>query len=188
LQIWGLHIADVLIVFAYFVGMLLIGKYLAKTIKGQTDFYLAGRKLGKTLQFFLNFGAMTDAGGAMIASSEVYRQGVGGAWLAFQSVFYTPFFWFAKVWWRRARVVTLGDLFSDRFNSKAFGALYAVYAVFLSMLVIGFVNLTAYKTMAAMLVKSPAKYTAEEKQMVADYNTYQQLNSQYSQGRLSAAE
>jgi len=188
MYIWGFHIADILIVIAYLIAMVLIGKFLAKTIKGQLDFYLAGRKLGKVLQFFLNFGAMTDAIGAPTVASEVYRQGLGGSWLMLQYVFNTPFFWFVKVWWRRARVVTLGDFLSQRFNSKSCGTLFAIYAIIFYMVIIGFGNVTCYAIVRAMVVKPAEKYSAEEKQMVADFDEYQQLRAQYESGTLQEAK
>ena len=175
MYIWGLHLIDVLLLVVYMVAMLLIGKFLSKTVTGQTEFYLAGRKLGKLLQFFLNFGAATDATSATSLTSEVYRQGVGGAWLVLQYVFLTPFYWFSSVWLRRARVLTLGDLFEERLDSKACGMLYGFYALLFSVFIIGFSNLAAYKTVAVLFVKAPGEYSAKEQKMIADFHEYRQL-------------
>lgn len=80
MQILGLHWVDILIVVAYLLGMLYIGQHLAKKVSDETDFYLAGRKLGKWYQFFLMFGGATDANGAVTVAAEVFRQGVSGIW------------------------------------------------------------------------------------------------------------
>lgn len=183
---WGLHLADIAMLVVFFAGMLWIGKRTARTIKGTADYYLAGRKLGKTLQFFLNFGSMTDSIGAPITASEVYRQGLGGAWMMFQYVFITPFLWFAKVWWRRARVVTLGDLLTARFDCRACGGLFAVYAILFYTVIIGFGNVTTYKVMRALLVKPPEQHTIAERQRLADYREFATLKALHGQGRLPA--
>lgn len=186
--IFGLHILDLLVVLLYLAGVIWIGKLVAKGVKGQDDFYLAGRKLGKLLQFFLHFGAMTDASGAPNVTSEIYRRGASGAWLTLQYIFITPFFWFSKVWWRRARVVTLSDMLNERFEGRSVGFLYAVYAVLLSVFIIGFGNVAAYKTMAAILIKPETAYTAQEKSQVEMFHQYQTLKEKQTQADLTEQE
>ena len=188
MRIFGLHILDFVIIIIYLAAMLAIGKRLARSVKGQNDFYLAGRKLGKVLQFFLHFGAMTDASGAPNVSSEIYRRGMSGAWLNLQYLFITPFFWFSKVWWRRSRVVTLSDMFNERFGGKSCGTLYAVYAILLSIMCIGFGNLAAYKTMAALIVKPESAYTQSEAETVAAFSRYNELHEKQQQEDLPEAE
>ena len=184
----GLHIIDVLVVVAYLFGMIVIGKYVAKGIRSQGDFYLAGRRLGRILQFFLHFGAMTDASGAPNVASEINRRGASGAWLTLQYVFITPFFWFSKVWWRRARVVTLGDMLDERFQGQTVGFLYAVYAVLLSIFIIGFGNVAAYKTMAAIVLKPETTYSSHEQQQVELFERYQSLKEKQAIAPLSLEE
>ena len=46
------------------------------------DVFLAGRKLGKLYQFFLNFGNATEPQGAVSTASFVYQQGAPGSWLS----------------------------------------------------------------------------------------------------------
>lgn len=187
MQFFGLHILDYLVLLGYLVAMVIIGKKVAKTIKNQDDFYLAGRKLGKALQFFLHFGSMTDASAAPGVASEVYRRGLSGSWLALQSLFITPFFWFSKVWWRRARVITLSDFLNERFGGKSCGFLYAVYAILLSIMCIGFGNLAAYKIMSALVVKPEAVWSAEERRQVEAFYEYGRLQQQYDSGTLDPA-
>jgi len=90
----GLHLADWLVILSYFGGMAWIGRSTASSVHGQSDFFLAGRKLGGIFQFFLNFGNMTEATGAVKTSSLVFSQGVGGVWLSLQTLFMTPYYWF----------------------------------------------------------------------------------------------
>jgi len=184
-RIWGLHPVDVFILGAYLVGMLYIGHRLSRTVKRQSDFYLAGRKLGKLFQFFLNFGKMTDGNGAVSTASVVFRQGIGGVWIALQTLFMTPYYWFMNAWFRRVRLVTVADLFEDRFGGKLLAAMYAAFYLGVAVMSIGLGYQVSAKTMEAMMVKPQADYTAQEQRMVDDYKEYKELKSQYEHGTLA---
>jgi solute:Na+ symporter, SSS family len=184
MNIWGLNIIDALIVVVYLLGMLYIGKLLSKSVKGQDDFYLAGRKLGKLYQFFLNFGNMTDANGAASVASVVYRQGVGGVWIAMQTLFMTPYYWFMNVWFRRVRLITVGDLFEDRFGGKGLAGAFAMFNVICAVTLIGFGYLVSFKTMEAMMVKPAELYSAAEAAMIEDYHEYVRLDDAYKNGSI----
>jgi len=136
-----LNVIDLAIVLLFLVAILVIGFVSSHSVKKESDFYLGGRKLGRTLQFFLQFGNSTDSTGAPTIATGVYRSGVGGAWLSgFQTLFITPFFWFTQCWYRRARVTTVADLFVDRFDSKSLATCYAAYNIFIALLTIGVGN------------------------------------------------
>src|SRR5437867_3003870 len=151
-QIWGLQPIDVAIVAGFLIAILAIGLRVSRSVKKETDFYLGGRKLGRALQFFLNFGNSTDSTGAVSISREVFRQGAGGMWIGFQTLFITPFFWFTQPWFRRARLVTMADLFVDRFDSKCLATAYAAFNIFIALFTMGMGNVAAYKATAAMVV------------------------------------
>jgi solute:Na+ symporter, SSS family len=74
----GLHWLDVLVVLTFLGIVLWLGVRASRVTKTTEDFYVAGRRLGKTVQFFLNFGTSTNADQAIVISREVYRQGIGG--------------------------------------------------------------------------------------------------------------
>ncbi|MFI4912889.1 MAG: sodium:solute symporter [Sedimentisphaeraceae bacterium JB056] len=188
MTILGLHIIDVLIIVFYMFGMLYIGQRLSKQVSGETDFYLAGRKLGKLYQFFLMFGGATDANGAATVAAEVFRQGVSGVWIGLQMMFATPFYWFYNVWFRRVRLISMADLFEDRFNNKKLAAIFAVYAILLASTMVGFGYLAAGKTMQAMLIKSPEKYTATESQMIAEFSEYNSIKEKITSDSATEAE
>lgn len=188
MRILGLHPVDALIVAGYLVGMLWIGLRLQKKMKTESDFFLSGRGLGKFYQFFLTFGNSTDANGAASVSTTVFTNGVGGVWMGLQTLFLTPFYWFTGVWFRRCRLITMGDLFVDRFNSKKLAGLYASVNVFFAVLLIGVGYLGTYKVMSPMLVKPESAWTAEERQMVDDFNEYKELNALYTSAQLPAGQ
>lgn len=188
LAVWGLHPADVAILAVCLGAVLAIGVRVSRSVQKESDFYLGGRRLGRILQFFLHFGNMTDATGAVGLSSSVFRQGVAGMWISFQTLFITPFFWFMHPWFRRTRLVTMADLFVDRFDSKALATSYAVFNVFIALFGLAMGNVISFKVTSAMVVKPEAEYTVAEKRQVEDYREYQGLKTRMQATPLSPAE
>ena len=182
MHLLGLHWIDALVILAYIIGVLAIGKILSHGVKNEKDFFLGGRSLGKWFQFFLSFGSMADPGQATTTSSSVYRQGAGGAWLALITLFLTPYYWFSYVWFRRVRLTTTADLFEDRFGKRFLGSLYAVTTILIIIVSIAAGNVVALKTLQPLMVKEPAVYSVAEKQMVSDYHEFVTLRKD----RLSA--
>ncbi|MBI5693526.1 MAG: sodium:solute symporter family protein [Verrucomicrobia bacterium] len=189
MKILGLHLVDVAVLLTYVVAVLWIGKAFSHGVKNDKDFFLGGRSLGRWLQFFLSFGNMTDPSQATTTASSVYRQGAGGAWLALITLFLTPYYWFMNVWFRRARLTTMADLFEARFGSRFLATLYAVTMLMIAIIgVIAGGNVMALKTLQPLMVKEPAAYTVEERQMVADYHEFAELRKQRQTGALPAAK
>ena len=146
----GVHWADFAVVFVYFAVVIVVGMRAAAA-RTEEGFVLAGRKLGKSLQFFLNFGNACDANGAVTTASVVYQQGVSGIWISFQTIFMNPYYWFMATWFRRARLVTTGDLFEDRFGSRGLARFYAAFQIGVAVVLIGFGNFVGYKVTSALL-------------------------------------
>ncbi len=172
------HILDIAVVVAYVVVVIALGRRAGRKAgaQGEEGFFLAGRKLGKAYQFFLNFGNSTDANNAVTTASLTYQQGVSGAWLAFQMIFMNPYYWFMNLWFRRARLVTTADLIEDRLGSRGLSQFYAILQTLTAVIVtIGFGNLVTYKIASALVVKPEAAWTAEERASVGDYHVYRGL-------------
>ncbi|MCK4759602.1 MAG: sodium:solute symporter family protein, partial [Candidatus Aminicenantes bacterium] len=182
MNIWGLHIIDVTVIFLYIVVILWLGKRAAEKTKDTGDFFLAGRKLGKFYQFFLNFGCSTNADQAVAVSREIYRQGIGGMWIQYLVLFLTPFYWFTTFFFRRIRLTTIGDYFTERFNSKALGASYAIFILLMSILGGGIGYMIAAKTMMAMTPKPAEKFSYEERLSVEQFREYMELKSRLDEG------
>jgi len=183
----GLHWADLLLLALYVGVMLIIGQRTARTVKDRNDLYLGGRKLGKGLQFFLNFGNMTDLNTAVTTSSAVYESGAGGTWIALQTLFMTPYYWFMNVWFRRVRLVTMADLFEDRFGGRSLAVLYSVFNIVFAIATIGWGYMVTYKAVAPLLAKDPAAYTAADRLMVGEYEEYRGLERAAQAAPLPAA-
>jgi Na+/proline symporter len=171
----GLHPIDLAILIGFLLAILGVGIRVSRGVKQESDFYLGGRKLGPVLQFFLNFGNATDTNGAVVMASEVFRQGVGGVWLSLQTLFITPFFWFTQPWFRRARVITMADLFIDRFNSQSVASAYAAFNIIVALLLLGVGNRGSYEVAAAMITKPESAYTTADRDRVEGFREYQQL-------------
>lgn len=180
----GLHIVDLLVVAAYLGGILYIGKRASKAAASEEGFFLAGRKLGKAYQFFLNFGNATDVNGAVSTASLVYQQGASGVWLAFQTIFMNPYYWFMNMWFRRVRLVTMAELFVDRLGSHGLARFYAIFQVVFSVMLIGWGNLVGYKVTASLMPKPESVWTVEERRQVEQHRELQSLEKQAKEGNL----
>ncbi|OIQ94997.1 sodium/proline symporter [mine drainage metagenome] len=187
MRIGSLSILDIAIVVAYLGAVLYIGKRAAAGNNSEDGFFLAGRKLGKLYQFFLNFGNATEPSGAVSTASFVYQQGASGSWLSFQTVFMNPYFWFMNVWFRRARLTTVSDLFEDRFASRRLSMFYAVFQILVACVFLGFANVTAYKIASSLVVKQPAEWTAQERASVDGYNEMKRLEHEASAHTITPA-
>lgn len=187
MTIIGLNVIDFAIVLAFVLFVLYLGWRASRRTKTTEDFFVAGRRLGKVYQFFLNLGTSTNADQAVVVSREVYRQGIGGMWIQYLVLFLTPFYWFTTAFFRRVRLVTIGDFFTERFKSRFLGAAFAVFTLFMAFLGNGAGYMVAAKTMMALTPKPAAKYTAAERQAVDLFNEYRALRSEADQTALDPA-
>jgi solute:Na+ symporter, SSS family len=184
----SLHVMDLLVIAAYLAVVTYIGYRASRASRNEEGFFLAGRKLGKLYQFFLNFGNATDANGAVSTASLVYKQGASGVWHALQTLFMNPYYWFMNLWFRRVRLVTVADLFEDRFGSRGLARFYAIFQIVATVtVIIGFGNLISYKVTSSLLVKPEASWTAEERRSVEGYGEFQRLEAQRAAGTLAPA-
>ncbi len=186
MTVWGLNILDLLIIIVYTAVILWLGRWAGRKTKDTGDFYLAGRKLGKVYQFFLNFGCSTNADQAVAVSREIYRQGIGGMWIQYLVLFLTPFYWFTALFFRRVRLTTIGDFFSERFRSAFLGAGYAVFILLASMLGGGVGYMVAAKTLMALTPKTIEQCTVEERRSIEEFVEFQVLKAQRDQNALEA--
>jgi SSS family solute:Na+ symporter len=182
MKILGFHWLDFAIIIVYLIGMVAMGRWASRRNKTSGDFYLAGRKLGKFTQFFLNFGASTNADQAVAVSREIYRQGIGGMWIQYLVLFLTPFYWFTTAFMRRCRVTTLGDFYTERFKSRLLGGAFAVFTLVMAFIGGGVSYMVAGKMVQALTPKDAAVLTTAERQEVAHFEEYQVLKKDVDAG------
>ncbi len=127
-MIYGLTPLDAAVVVAYFAAVIGVGFWAARRVRGESDFFLGGRKFGKGLlvAHWLCTGTHSDM--AVQVAGATARVGLGGIWYQWMWLFSTPFYWLIAPVNRRLRVVTTGDFFRIRYGPSV-ELLYACVAL-----------------------------------------------------------
>lgn len=161
---FGLTVADILIIIFYALILLLIGYWAMRRIQNQEDYFLGGRRFGKLLQTFASFGQATSSENAVGVTTTTVTNGASGIWSSMFLLFATPVYWLTSPWYRRMRVLTLGDFFEERYQSKGLAGMYAFVWVFgfMIMLSLGFNAMS--KTIQALTPKSYEALSNSEKE------------------------
>ncbi len=151
---FGLSIIDIVMIVAYFSAMIFIGYRAMKRVHNQEDYFLAGRRFGRFIQTFAAFGQGTSAESAVTSTTMVATNGAGGIGAMLSTgLLGMPVFWMTTMWYRRLRLLTLADYFTERYQSKAMGGFYAFCQAIFFVIVaaLGFSALS--KTIAAITIK-----------------------------------
>lgn len=163
MMIFGLSILDIAIIVIYFCMLVVIGFWAMKRIKSPEDFFLAGRRFGKFIQTFAAFGQATSVETGVSVTTATVSNGASGIWAGLNLLFATPVYWMTSPWYRRLRLLTLGDFFKDRYGSKRMAGVYAIVqsVFFMLCLALGFNAMS--KTIMAMVPKSINELTVSER-------------------------
>ncbi len=151
---------DYAVLVGYFALMAIIGFICMKQVKGQDDYFLGGRGFGKLLQTFAAFGAGTGSSDPVNTGRTTFTSGMSGMWSVMYWLFVTPFYWITAIWYRRMRHTTLGDWFTERYESRRLGAAYALFGLFF-MFSYGSMMFSAVGKVAAPLVGTGVFEAAE---------------------------
>ena len=184
--ILGFHWVDVLVIVAYLGAITWVGKRSSSKVKSQEDFFMAGRSVGKLLQYFMNMATIVDASNAVNTASFAFSKGLGGVWLMLAPIVSGPYYWFIAGWFRRVRLITMAELFDERFKSKFLSVFYAFVGIWLTIILAGMSYIITLRTFQAMTVKPIAECSAAEIQKMNLYKEYQQLDKQYRAKQLPA--
>ncbi len=179
MNLLGFHPIDVLLIVAYLAVITYIGKRSTKKVRDQEDFFLAGRKVGKIFQYFMSMATIVDASNAVNTASFAFSRGIGGVWLMLAPIFSGPYYWFMGAWFRRVRLITMAELFEDRFKSKSLAFIYAIVGIWLTIILTGMSYKISLRTFQGMTVKPVEKYTPAEKQQKELWDEYRQLDKEY---------
>ena len=120
----GLHIADLLVLGLYLVGVTVIGVWAARKIDSIADFFMP-RRFGKVMMVTHAFGTGTHSDQAVSVASKSFTNGLSGIWYQWLWLFATPFYWLIAPVMRRFRAITTADVFEARF-SPSVAILFAV--------------------------------------------------------------
>ncbi len=146
-----MQLLDYTVLLGYFGIMIGIGVYTSMKIKKQEDFFMGGRSFGKLMQTFAAFGAGTGSSDPVNTGRTTFTGGMSGMWSVMYWLFVTPLYWISGVWYRRMRLLTLGDWYVERYESKAMGAAYGVFGI-LFMMVYGSMLFSAIGKVAAPII------------------------------------
>ncbi len=186
-SMFGISTLDLLVIAAYSVIMVVIGWLAMFRVKDQEDFFLGGRRFGKVLQTFASFGQSTSSESAVGTVTTTYRDGAGGVWSHLILLWATPIYWFAAPWYRRMRLLTLGDFFRERYQSRAMAMVYSIIASFLMITLIGLALKAVSVTLMGITLKPVAALNTAEG---AEYAKALRLDtlSKAAPGTLNASE
>jgi len=161
---FGLAPLDLIVITLFFAIIIAIGIWAMRRVHNQEDYFLAGRRFGKFIQTFAAFGQSTSPDTAVGAATTTFSNGASGMWSSLIYLFSTPAYWLTSPWYRRMRLLTLGDFFIERYGSIRMGAVYAVVGTLtlMALLSAGFSAMT--KTILAMTPKPIEQYSVQEKQ------------------------
>ena len=112
----------------YLVVITAIGVWSARKVKDTADFFMGGRRFGKTFMIFFSFGAGTNGNQAVGVAAKTYSNGLSGIWYQWLWLFATPFYWIIAPVFRRMRALTTGDYFEYRYGGYT-DALYSIVGV-----------------------------------------------------------
>ena len=170
---YNFPILDLVVIALYFLIVIGIGIWSMRRIKNQEDYFLAGRRFGKFVQTFADFGQGTSASTCVGVTTTTYSNGAAGIWGFFLYLFATPLYWMIVPWLRRLRVLTTGVFFEERYGSKRMAGVYAIIGA-ISMtatISVGFIAMT--KTVVALAPKQVSEFSAGE---LTEYNLALELD------------
>ncbi len=175
-MLFGLTAADLVVIALYVVVMIGIGYWSMKRIKSQEDFFMGGRGFGKVLQIFAMFGSGTSTDSPIGTARNTFVGGLSGIWTVLNYLFCTPFYWFIGLWYRRYRMITMGDFFEERYQSRSMAGMYAIFGLFFFIVWLSVGFSAASKTIQALTPKPAQELTAGEQQEFKQFERLQQLS------------
>lgn len=185
---FGFSITDIIVIAIYSVSMIVIGLAAVSRIKNQEDFFLGGRRFGKFFQIFTAFSQATGSDTAVGTITTTYRDGAGGICSHLILLWATPLYWLTAPWYRRMRVLTLGDFFHERFQSRAMAMFYSAIACFGMVIIIGLGLKATTVTIMGITLKPQATLTASEQAEYAKALRLEALSDQNNKANLNTAE
>ncbi|OGG03029.1 MAG: hypothetical protein A3F83_05580 [Candidatus Glassbacteria bacterium RIFCSPLOWO2_12_FULL_58_11] len=173
----GLTIADLIVIVLYIGAMIGIGYWSMRRIKSQEDYFMGGRAFGKALQIFAMFGSGTSTDSPVGTARNTFAGGLSGIWTVLNYLFCTPFYWFIGLWYRRYRMITMGDFFAERFQSRSMAGMYAIFGLFFFIVWLSVGFSAASKTIVALTPKAAQELNAAESRELSLFSRMSELES-----------
>jgi len=94
----------------------------------------------------------------------VNSNGASGIWAMLAGgLINLPVFWMTSIWYRRLRLLTLGDFFEERYDSKRMAAFYALCQTIFFVLIAAIGLVAMSKTVSAITAKPVSELNAAER-------------------------
>lgn len=178
-----LNTLDLIIVLSFFVVLLAIGIYAAKSAgKGYNEFFLSGRNMPWWLLGISMVATTFSCDTPNLVTDIVRQNGVAGNWLwwAFLLTGMLTVFVYAKLW-NRSKVLTDLEFYEIRYSGKMAAFLRGFRAIYLgaffNIMVIASVSIALIKISAVMLGWSPAQTLIVASVIVVFYSALGGLKS-----------
>jgi SSS family solute:Na+ symporter len=185
---FGLTRADWIFIAVYSGLMVALGLAAMRRVKNQEDFFLGGRRFGKFFQIFTAFSQSTGTDTAVGTITTTYRDGAGGICSHLILLWATPLYWLTAPWYRRMRVLTLGDFFRERYQSRALAMFYSLLACFGMVIIIGLGLKATCATIRGVTLKPVSALSAAEQAEYARALRLETLSEENNQSSLDAEE
>lgn len=164
LTFWGLSLLDIAVVVIYFIVIVIIAIRAARLVNNREDYFMAGRRFGKLIQTFAAFGQATSVENVTTTTTMVNSNGASGIWAMLAGgLANLPVFWMTSIWYRRLRMLTLGDFFEERYASKRMAAFYALCQTIFFVLIAAIGLVAMSKTISAIASKPVSELNAVER-------------------------
>lgn len=161
---WGLTIWDITVLFIYFIVILIVAIRASLLVKNSEDYFMAGRRFGKLIQTFAAYGQATSVENVTATTTMVNANGASGIWAMLAGgLVNLPVFWMTSIWYRRLRLLTLGDFFEERYGSKRMAGFYAMCQIIFFIMIGAFGLMAMSKTVAAITSKPVSELTTTER-------------------------
>jgi len=124
----ALHALDWTVIAVYFAGIVALGLWVARRVKGTDHYFLGKREFSVWLIIGQAFGVGTHAEMPVALAGAVCQSGYSALWYQWKNLFITPFYWILSPVFRRFRRTTIGEVYEDRYGSLM-GAVYTIFAL-----------------------------------------------------------
>lgn len=119
---------DGAVLVGYFIGITVMGLWVARRVKTSGGYFLGDRKLKWWIMVGQSFGTGTHAEQPVAQAGAVFDKGFATIWYQWKNMLITPFYWLMAPWYRRSERTTIGEMVEDRYGRRLALA-YTIFAI-----------------------------------------------------------
>jgi Na+/proline symporter len=124
----GFTTLDSIVLFAYFIGIVAFGLWVARRIKTSDGYFRGERKFGWWIMMGQAFSTGTHAEMPVAQAGATLQHGFAAIWYQWKNMLITPFYWLLAPWYRRSERTTTGEIVEDRYGVRL-AIIYSVFAI-----------------------------------------------------------